>query len=359
MDSTFMFSNGLLNLDVKNNYAGEFNKIKTDFNLKSYNAYAVGNKLDTIAVNLNVTNGKNTFKVVCNLDTSFVVHTNGWAGFNETKTRIVLDTLGFTYKNYNFGNKEPIKINYEIIDSIQDINFENFLMADKNQSLEIKGKYSLNGKSNLDVSARRIKSANLQLLSDPYIDEQDLIKGNIRRFVLNYNGTLEKPVIHIEANSDILSINETKLGRLDAIINYKDNILKPDFAFYNPNNKGKLLIYGDVPIQNPLKGTGEIDTNINILEEDVSLYVDADNFQIRLLEQLIPDITDLDGTMNGEVNVAGNVINPLLTGSIKLNNGAFTIDLTGVRYSFNADLISDKQKLILQRSKLYTPSEEN
>jgi len=357
-DSTLMFSKGLLNLSVNSYYASELKKTNTVFNIKSYDVLAGGNKLDTVAVNINIRDNKNNFKFTGNLDTSFILQTKGLIGFSESKTNILFDTLGFTYKNYDFGNKKPIKLNYEIADSIKNINFENFKIADGNQRIEIKGKYSLNGRSDLQISAKSIKTADLQLLSDPFIDKNDLIQGNIRRFEIKYDGTLNKPVIHIEANSDILSIGEMKLGRLDALINYKDNNFKPDIAFYNPNNIGKFKIYGDVPLKNPLKKSGEIDTSINILEEDVNLFVDANNFQIRLLEQLIPDITDLDGTMNGKVNVAGNAINPLLTGDMKLNNGAFTVDLTGVRYNFDANLVTDKQKLILQWSKLFVPSDE-
>ncbi len=357
-DSTLMFSKGLLNLSVNSYYASELKKTNTVFNIKSYDVLAGGNKLDTVAVNINIRDNKNNFKFTGNLDTSFILQTKGLIGFSESKTNILFDTLGFTYKNYDFGNKKPIKLNYEIADSIKNINFENFKIADGNQRIEIKGKYSLNGRSDLQISAKSIKTADLQLLSDPFIDKNDLIQGNIRRFEIKYDGTLNKPVIHIEANSDILSIGEMKLGRLDALINYKDNNFKPDIAFYNPNNIGKFKIYGDVPLKNPLKKSGEIDTSINILEEDVNLFVDANNFQIRLLEQLIPDITDLDGTMNGKVNVAGNAINPLLTGDMKLNKGAFTVDLTGVRYNFDANLVTDKQKLILQWSKLFVPSDE-
>ncbi|MBL7129668.1 MAG: hypothetical protein ISS16_11880, partial [Ignavibacteria bacterium] len=357
-DSTIMFSKAFLDLNMNTNYSSEFNRIKTNLDFKSYDFIAGGNKLDTVTLNLNIRDNTNKFLFSSNRDTNFIIYTNGSLGLGESRTEIILDTLGFTYMNYDFGNDEPIKLNYEILDSIKNINFESFEVSDERQSVEIKGKYSLNGESDLNVSADRIKTADLQLLADPYIEAQDLINGNIRRFELNYTGSLDKPVVHIEANSDILRLANMKLGRLDAFLDYKDDILKPDIAFYNPNNKGKLLIYGDVPIRNPLMGSGEIDTNINILEKDVSLIIDANNFQIRLLEQMVPQVSALDGTMNGKVNVNGNAISPLLTGELKLENGAFTIDLTGMRYNFYADLITDKQKLILKNSKVNTPEDK-
>jgi len=357
-DSTIMFSKAFIDLNMNTDYSSEFNKIKTNLKFKSYDFIAGGNKLDTVSLKFSIKDNKNNFLLASNRDTNFIVYTNGSVGFGETKTEIILDTLGFTYMNYDFGNDKLIKLNYEILDSIKNINFESFKVSDKRQTVEIKGKYSLNGESDFNISADRIKTADLQLLADPYINVQDLIKGNIRRFELKYTGSLDKPVVHIEANSDILRIANMQLGRLDAFLDYKDDILKPDIAFYNPNNKGKLLIYGDVPIHNPLMESGEIDTNINILKKDVSLIVDANNFQIRLLEQIVPQISALDGTMNGKVNVNGNVINPLLTGGMKLENGAFIIDLTGMRYNFYADLITEKQKLILKNSKINTPEDK-
>ena len=357
-DSTIMFSKAFLNLNMNTDYSSEFNRINTNLDFKSYNFIAGGTKLDTVTINLNVKDNKNKFRLASNRDTNLIIYTYGSLGLGESRTEIILDTLGFTYMNYNFGNDEPIKLNYEILDTIKNINFESFKVSDKRQTVKIKGKYSLNGESDFNVSARKIKTSDLQLLADPYINVQDLIKGNIRRFELKYTGSLDKPVVHIEANSDILRLANMNLGRLDAFLDYKDDILKPDISFYNPSNKGKLLIYGDVPIHNPLMKSGEIDTSIKILEKDVKLIVDANNFQIRLLEQMIPQITALDGTMNGKVNVNGNVINPLLTGQMKLDDGAFTIDLTGMRYNFYADLITDKQKLILKNSKINTPEDK-
>lgn len=110
-----------------------------------------------------------------------------------------------------------------------DILFKKFTLEDNNQKIDISGRYSIDGNSDLNIAASKI-SIN-KLLNHIYNNEEDLIQGNVRKLYLNYTGTLESPNLSIAMTTDPLSISEFKLGRIDAIINYENSIAKSQIGF--------------------------------------------------------------------------------------------------------------------------------
>ena len=102
------------------------------------------------------------------------------------------------------------------------------------------------------MSADKISISKFQKFLTPDIEKDNLVSGNVRRIKLSYKGTFENPEFNLEANTDFLAAQKMKLGRIDAIVDYKDNLLVPQIAFYNPNNAGLLTINGSLPYDNPL-----------------------------------------------------------------------------------------------------------
>ncbi len=149
-----------------------------------------------------------------------------------------------------------------------------------------------------------------------------------------------------------------KLGRFDAIFDYNNNILKQQIAFYNPNNAGLLTIDGSLPYDNILIKDNEDETS-SILLSPVDLKIVSKDFQIRILEQFIPVISNLRGKMNGNIDISGNLKSPILTGNMEVKKGAFNFDMTGVNYNFDAFLTTEKQKLNFTDFKITHKSEKN
>ena len=208
------------------------------------------------------------------------------------------------------------------------------------------------------MSADRIKISKLQKYLSPDIDKNSVIDGNVRRIKLNYKGSFEDPYLNLEANSDFLSVQKMKLGRFDAIFDYNNNILKQQIAFYNPNNAGLLTIDGSLPYDNILIKDNEDETS-SILLSPVDLKIVSKDFQIRILEQFIPVISNLRGKMNGNIDISGNLKSPILTGNMEVKKGAFNFDMTGVNYNFDAFLTTEKQKLNFTDFKITHKSEKN
>ena len=118
-----------------------------------------------------------------------------------------------------------------------------------------------------------------------------------------YKGTNEDPDLHVEANSDVLRVGGTRIGRLDALFNYRDNELKPEISFSNLSNAGSFKLSGNIPFINPLSKT-EPDSaaRIKIIgDKTVNLVAVADNFQLKVLQQLLPYTRSLEGILNGKI----------------------------------------------------------
>lgn len=373
-DSLLSFSKGIIMLDVRN----EQKNIKQNSYVSGFDAVfskikAQGNYFDTVAVNFNTDASRPDVTVFAKKDTVLGFYTEGFLSFGRQYVGVRLDTIFLKLNNYSLVNKEPLKVSYEVAGLLKssaaelfsdtgkkqrNINFENFVLGDANQGLQVTGFYSIDGESDLNLLLNRVNLAKIQILANPMTEKQDLIKGNIRRLNLHFLGTPENPKIYTEVNTDVLSMQKMKLGRIDALVDYADNKILPRISFYNQNNEGILTVNGYVPFQNPLIKTDSTITAINFLEGDVNLKIDSKDYQIKILEQFIPVISQLNGKMNGSIDVAGKVAKPLLTGSLNINKGSFIFDMTGARYSFDADIATDAQKLNFQKFVIYQPSDK-
>ena len=87
---------------------------------------------------------------------------------------IQFDTMSVQYDTYRLHNSEPIMAKYVIDDtgvSKNHFNITSFKLTDGNQRLNIAGIYSLNGFSDISLSADRISIAKLQKYLLPDIEK--------------------------------------------------------------------------------------------------------------------------------------------------------------------------------------------
>lgn len=348
-DTTLLFRKSIVRVFLKNNYNSNMPfTFLTDINARASNLYTNGISVDTLGIDLNTSSYLPTLSAFVQIDSTKSFYTQGAGIFLKNVAGIQFDTMNFHYDDYRFNNSEPVVAKYVVDDTGEAKNhfsISSFKLTDGNQRLNISGVYSLNGFSNISLSADRISIAKLQKYLIPDIEKNNIINGNIRRFKIDYKGTFENPELIVEANTDFLSSQKIKLGRIDAIVDYKNNLLEPQIAFYNPNNIGSLIIDGSLPYDNPLiKNEDDEDSN-DILLSPVDLKIASKDFQIKILEQFIPVISNLKGRMNGDIDIKGIVKTPLLSGNLEVKNGSFNFDMTGVNYDFDAFLTTEKQKL--------------
>ncbi|MGB9697599.1 MAG: hypothetical protein ACP5P3_08100 [Ignavibacteria bacterium] len=359
-DSNFVFKDASVGLSVSRKFKTDtilgYN-VNGNFNLSTFGIK--GDKFDTISVNIALSEEMGRFYVLGRKDTNLTLNVLGNLKLEERNLVFSFDRFKFRFQNYSFMNPEPLSITARYIDSLNTrvISFDNFKLTELRQKLEITGYYAFNNNSELSINADRLTVAKLQSLYSPFIDEDNLISGNIRRLRLKFDGTLQNPHLYLEMNTDLLSMQKIKLGRLDAIIDYKNELVKPEISFYNPNSEGKLAILGEMPVRNFLNQDNE-GVSDSFLDNNINLQVKADNFQIKILEQFLPIISFLQGNLFGDIEMKGKVRKPYLSGKMNIPKGSFVLDMTGMKYNFNANFGTEEQKLLIEQMNLTAPGEE-
>lgn len=366
-DSVLRILNTNFSFDLTDlNQTNDYRDIYANLYLSSNDIFNGNNKYEALNLQFNTVDTNNLISIKGKIDSNFYFYTKANTKINYGQYNFTVDTIDLTYFNYHFTNPEDLLFSFKPAnDSLtsNDIIFKNFILADKSQKIEVAGTYSIDGNSDLNITSSKI-SIN-KLFNFLYGSNDELIQGNIRKLYLNYRGTIEKPNISLAMTTDPLSIKDFKLGRIDAIINYNDNIAKSEIGFFNPNNEGKLSVTGNMPIMNPLIGEekqkGDVmqDDSKSFLQNEINLSIVADNYQTKIFEKFIPEIRDLDAKINSNITVKGKLINPEISGEAKINKGAFKLKPTDVKYNFDVFLNASGQKLLLNNFKLFTPDNES
>ena len=327
----------------------------TLLNLTSYKIDISGQPLDSVSIHLNGDKYDNKFNAYVVLDSNQKFFSTAKAVFYNDSTVMVFDSLGLKYNDYFLRDADSLVLSYVTKPGNNYFNFERFRLVENSQRINVNGIYSLNNSSDLTVSLNNIDLHKIQLRQNPEIEEEEAILGNIRRLAITYKGTTDDPEIHLEANSDILRVASNRVGRLDAIVDYKDNHIAPDISFYNENNEGRLLINGAFPFANPLRPKDSTFITEFYKNEPVKLNLDAKNFQIKVIQQLIPLTSHLAGTLEGKINFGGIVSKPEISGLMKIRDGSFVVDMTKMFYNFDVDLNTEGQKVKIDNFRLFTP----
>ncbi len=317
------------------------------------------NKIDTINLFFQTLDTNNLVRLYSRLDSNVKGFLKGDIIVLENGLGILVDSLDLGYKNYNFFNRKDGRIFFLPRDSmnnpVNNIFVDNLVFRDSlNQRIKIDGIYSLSGPSDITVTGSKISIPELFRLAQIPKQEQS-VKGDLRRFKINFKGTLENPEIYSEFNTDPLKYGKSNIGRIDAVVQYKDNVILPDLALYNQNSAGKLLVNGNYPFENPVTSKNN---EVDYLNKDVTLKIIADNYQIKVLERFIPLIRNLDAKLNSDLSINGKISDPEFSGKITIDDGKFTVDMTGVRYKFKTDISTEGRKLLVNNFRLLHPSSE-
>ncbi|MBS1518062.1 MAG: hypothetical protein JSS91_08235 [Bacteroidetes bacterium] len=354
-DSVLMLKDADLNLFMRNETAStNLNKFYTDITLHSNKVITAGNKFDSVFTKINFFDNDNQVLLTANRDSTVKIYTD----FSLKDSAIFrFDSLSFMFHDLNVANNSDLEIKYTKHDSVQKFDFRKFIVNSFNQRLTVNGFYSLNDSSDIKVNADNIKVLTIQQLLKPdvEIDTADVIKGNFRRTVLEYKGLSNDYQLHLETNSDVLSIGATRIGRLDAFIDYKDEELKSDIAFYNINNAGSFKLKGTVPVLNKNKAEYKDTAVYNKVrsESEINLNAKAENFQLKIFQQLLPYTKELEGILDGNIKLAGVISKPDLTGNMNLSKGAFYVTLNKMRYNFVAGISTENEKILINNSKVF------
>ncbi|HRE41388.1 MAG TPA: hypothetical protein PLG90_08625 [Ignavibacteria bacterium] len=357
-DSSMIAYNPQLNFNFSNNpNSPGLQSLKSYFDLFTDSLKVGENRFDSIVTDFDFVNFNNTYNIFGKMDTLVLFKTQGHLDYITGGISSKTDSMLIKYSNYVLKNRNPFEVAYSQNDTDKVVSFKDMELSLDNQRLTVDGFYSLEKNSNLSLTGNNISIAGLQLFSNPYTKRENLITGNIRRLVIDYTGTFSNPQFYSELNTDPLILKRKVLGRMDAIFDYKGTKLDIDLSYYNNQNIGKLLVKGSAPMIIILDGDTAKAQDSSFLNQQVDLVINADNFQIDVLNQFVPTISNLRGALDGQVDVKGTGNNPQLLGEMALDSTYFVFDLTRMGYAFESKFKTSGQKLLVDYSKLYVPDE--
>lgn len=357
-DSLLRVSKANLSMRIASDNKQDIKGVFARVNFVSDSIRIAGTKFDSTYIFVNYRDNSNTFTTRIVKDSTLILGSKGRFILNPISSQFIVDSLAFKAGKYLFRDADSLLFYFVNDNGERYFDVQHFRVEQGRQRANIVGKYSLDDSSNIKVTLNNVSIAEIQKYMKPDIESEEQIKGNFRRIELVYRGDLRNPLFHFETNTDMLSMGNTNIGRIDALMDYKDYKLVPDISFYNQSNVGNLKITGDFPIYLSFTDADTAIIKEKIITDKINLHVVSNNYQIRIIESILPFTSNLSGTLNGKIDIGGTGSKPLLTGGMNVRNGSFNVDLTKMYYQFDADLTTEGQKLLLTNSKLYTPDED-
>ena len=342
-NDVFFLSNLNLNFSLSNSFnAKSFQDIFTSVHLKTDRIF-MGNDIKDLDFDFDLANSKAKLYLSTNLENYASVKFAGNLNLSENGIKILLDTLGLRYNQFNLINKNIIDLTY-LNDSV---NVKNFVLdrQDGTGEIEINGTLLQTRNQDLKISLSNFRGKDLSknLLG--------LAPGNTLLGSINLNaditGNVENPLIDAKVDIDSVTYRSKNLGALKGNFDYKEKSISIDLRFIDSlenYNNPQLLITGSLPVDLSLTAEGKSSKN-NLNNAPLNLKLIADNFNLASFANVLPDIRELRGILTGKLNVSGTFNNVDPEGTLTLKNVAFIADANNLEYNAGLKINAAKGSL--------------
>lgn len=196
------------------------------------------------------------------------------------------------------------------------ITFSNVKIFKEDQFLSLEGLISENIKDKLNLTFNEV---NIDLLNT--LTTEDF--GGTANGLISISNIYDKPAIEGEIGVAKLSINDFLIGDLLA----------------------KAELIGDrfeINVGNTLQGnkTLTLDGSIGLVEQDIDIDVNFDRASLVALEPFLSNyLSDLGGTITGDLKMLGTLTKPEIVGSTKVDAGKLRVNFLNTSYNMNGSLI--------------------
>ncbi len=217
------------------------------------------------------------------------------------------------------------------------ISIQDFLFERQNQFISLNGRVS-----DKDEDKLIVKVSHLQLDDfAPIVQSPVNLKGELNGF-----GEISTPFTNISFNGDAsikkLFIDNEEIG---------DVFVQSDWE----KGKQSIGLSGDLIYKNTqtfeFEGQYHLDKTKDIL--DFNLVFDKTDIQFTNAFMDPQVISDIAGTLTGEIQVKGTPDSPLLSGAVQLENGAARIGILGVRFRTDGEIYCDEYGFYMDNLPIY------
>ena len=203
---------------------------------------------------------------------------------------------------------------------IKDLNIFN-----SDQSIDLSGQISILNDSakTLSVVFDNVGVENINSITNK--NYSGIITGNIQAQNLYYN-----PLISGNLNIDQLRVNEVLVGDVGGSLIWNDRNKLFDLNFEVNRNGNKIIdLRGDFY---PSDKTNQLDLKLKFDQANLNI---AEPYAEEFL-------SEMDGTIDGEITVKGNLSSPVLDGNGVISNGALKVNYLNTKYTVNGALELEK-----------------
>jgi hypothetical protein len=368
-DTIFLLKNSVAEFTHFNNYGnytsaprGDFSSFNSTINFFADTLRLSTRTYDSVRASFTLNNSTQYYSIAATQDSLITLNARGNIDLGSDSVTLKMDTLFASFNRIDVYNNDTLSVSYFPYSENKRIEFDNFNLSGDYVNVNIGGIYSFTDTSDVYAEAGNISiPAIMQLIYDPRAlynkkdkpgSYESLLKGNVRRVLLTFKGTLEDPKFGVELNTSLLRYDNNKVGRVDAFIDYTNNNLSTDILLSNAQGQGKLRLTGNVPFGNPFV-TPDSAQYMAILNAPLDLDLKATNFQINFFSKAIPNFTDLRGFLDGEIMAKGTVADPILTGNANITRGRLFFTWNGLYYRFESSLKTDQSDLIVENFTIY------
>ena len=223
------------------------------------------------------------------------------------------------------------------------IKLKNFLLKRDNASISLGGTIFNNGEQNIKFSVNHLPGKILG---------KYLFQVNDQKFDADFNlytditGTVNSPEIDIKLNVDNIGYGKTIFGSLISNLMYSNLLLNVNTSFVDSAKTFSaplLTLTGYAPID-----LGFIHVKNRFLQsEQIYINLNSKNFNLASLGNSLPYIRNLKGLFKADVKLTGTYSKPTLAGFMKIINGSFIANPSGLKYNFSSNLLYKDESVIV------------
>jgi len=306
-----------------------FDNFFADLKVNAQRIY-IGTDITDLNFELNFDNNSADLKFSTLYDNSTGLDLNGKLVINDAEVNVLFSKLALKYENYELINDEDIIFSY----SNDRFDFDSFTLYNDEGKLNLAGQLSLTGTEDLSLTLTKLNLHNLStdILKLP---PEKAINGELN-LDFKLTGTAENPLFTLDYQVDSIKVQSYYLGSFKSSANYADKILKADLNFLEKNNnqyRSSLKLDGFIPIDLSLLSEEKFSRN-----KEIDITFIADDFDLRFASGFFPGVKNLEGSLNGNVNLTGYFDNVESSGELTIDNSSFILELTNLKYLVDAKM---------------------
>ncbi|NVK49900.1 MAG: translocation/assembly module TamB domain-containing protein [Cyclobacteriaceae bacterium] len=229
----------------------------------------------------------------------------------ETKIQMLKSQLEVLSNNWEFDPNNQIRILPNAVA------FENLRLYSGNQEIKAEG---ILGKSVEKKWTLSLKDVNANILNTFAPQEYE---GAINGLVTAYFGNDDQLILNSQITINGLAINEIPVGDLITQANLDDNAL-------------------DLKIENVLKGKKTIDLSgtLGLSNLDFDLKGELEDAELAIFEPFLSNyLSDMGGSISGNIQLQGDPIKPILQGEGKINQGKVRVNFLNTLYQLDGSIL--------------------